>query len=235
MPQPPQLFVSDWVLTSQPSAALPLQLAYPGLQATLHAPETQDGVLWLPLQTIPHVPQLFASVMVLTQAIPHTAWPPPLHAVVNCWHAPDPSHWKAVHVFPLQRLEPQLVPAGWPVHGLAAQTPEEQNPLWQPELVEQEVPFAVPHVPAMHGLPLAQAVPQEPQLEGSVAVLSQNVPHIVPLVAQASVSPACCIRYSTSMFASAPVLAAQVEPVRRIDCRVAPAAKLITMAPLSDQ
>jgi hypothetical protein len=45
MPQPPQLFVSDWVLTSQPSAALPLQLAYPGLQATLHAPETQDGVL----------------------------------------------------------------------------------------------------------------------------------------------------------------------------------------------
>jgi len=234
MPQPPQLFASDWVLTSQPSAALPLQLAYPAAQeATLQAPETQDGVSWLLLQTVPHAPQLFTSFEVSTQAVPHTSRPPPAHEVVDCWHTPDPSHWKTVQDFPLQEVEPQVVPAGWPMHGLTAQTPDEQNPLWQLELDVQEVPFAVPHVPETHGSPLAQAVPQLPQLDGSRLVVSQYVPQSAP-EPQVSVSPAA-ILYSTSRFASAPVFAAQVEPVRRIDCRVAPAAKLIAMGPESDQ
>jgi hypothetical protein len=54
-------------------------------------------------------------------------------------------------------------------------------------------------------------------------------------VGQVSVSPAAIILYSTSMFASAPVFDAQVEPMRRVDCRVAPAANVITMGPESDQ
>ena len=118
-----------------------------------------------------------------------------------------------------------------PAHVVHA--PLVQTPLWQPVPVVQAAPFEPPQVPPVHANPLPQAVPHPPQLEGSVVVVSQNVPQSVPV--QVSVSPAACILYSTSRFASAPVFVAQVEPVRRIDWRVAPAAKLIAMGPLSDQ
>ena len=77
--------------------------------------------------------------------------------------------------------------------------------------------------PLEHGVPLAQAVPQEPQLEGSDFVSSQMVPQRVPV--QVTVSPGAPILYSTSRFASAPVLVAQVEPTWRIAESDAPAAK----------
>lgn len=111
-----------------------------------------------------------------------------------------------------------------------------QNPLAQlaPEVQGVPVPPGT-QAPLAHASPLGHAVPQAPQLDGSEAVLSQNVPQNVPVVAQVSVSPAAAILYSTRRFASAPVFAAQVEPVRRMDWRVAPPAKVITMGPLSDQ
>ena len=74
-------------------------------------------------------------------------------------------------------------------------------------------------MPDAHAEPAWQATPQPPQLEGSVAVVSQKLPHIVP--EQVSVSPAACILYSIRRLASAPVFAAQVEPVRSEACSVA--------------
>jgi hypothetical protein len=92
---------------------------------------------------------------------------------------------------------------------------------------------AAGQAPLVQAAPLGQAVPQLPQLEGSAAVVVQNPLQEVP--EQASVSPAACILYSTSRFASAPVFEAQVEPVRREACSTSPAAKVMTMAPVSDQ
>jgi hypothetical protein len=114
------------------------------------------------------------------------------------------------------------------------QTPELQTPLWQPVPVVQDDPIAPAQALPVHANPLAQALPQAPQFAGSAVVVSQNVPQSVP-EPQVSVSPAAPILYSTSRFASAPVFEAQVEPVRRIDWRVAPAAKVISIGPVSDQ
>jgi hypothetical protein len=69
-----------------------------------------------------------------------------------------------------------------------------------------------PHVLFVHGVPLGQAVPQEPQFETSEVRVVQMPPQAVPR--QESVSVLDCILYSTSKFASAPTLEEQVDPVR---------------------
>ena len=129
----------------------------------------------------------------------------------------------------VQVLPHNVCPAAQALH-----TPPTQLPLWQfvPEVQADPFP-ALTQAPLTHADALGQAFPQAPQLAGSEPVVSQYVPHSVPV--QASVSPAAVILYSTSRFASAPVFDAQVEPVRRRDWRVAPAAKVSTMGPLSDQ
>jgi hypothetical protein len=101
------------------------------------------------------------------------------------------------------------------------------------EVVQEIVPPPEPQVPPAQGTPLAQVVPQLPQLEGSEEDVVQKPPHDVP--GQESVSPEACILYSTSKFASAPVFEAHVEPVRKEACRTSPAANVITIAPVSDQ
>lgn len=140
--------------------------------------------------------------------------PPPQYPL---WQAPDetqadPTGERAVHVPPAQ-----------------------DRPDWQSPLDVHEPPLPLPptQAPLTHAVAVPQFFPHAPQLDGSEVVVSQNVPHSVPV--QVSVSPAAVILYSTSRFASAPVFEAQVEPVRKMDCRVAPAAKVITIGPLSDQ
>ena len=64
-------------------------------------------------------------------------------------------------------------------------------------------------------------------------VFVQKVPHSVP--GQVSLSPAACILYSTSRFASAPAVEVHVDPVRSNACRVDPAANVNVIGPLSDQ
>src|SRR6185312_12662538 len=67
VPQPPQLLLSLMVLTSQPSATVPLQLAKPVLQpATVQLPTEQPAV---PLGTKhwwPQLPQSLGLVSMLT-------------------------------------------------------------------------------------------------------------------------------------------------------------------------
>ena len=66
-PQPPQLFTSLVVLTSQPSVRrLPLQSAKPALQVPVHALPEHTGVAMLfDEQAIPQPPQLVELVVVL--------------------------------------------------------------------------------------------------------------------------------------------------------------------------
>jgi hypothetical protein len=72
IPQPPQLFGSVFMLTSQPLAVLPSQLAKPPLQEAIwHLPLAHTAVALGRAQTLPQLPQLFGSVLVLMQIEPH--------------------------------------------------------------------------------------------------------------------------------------------------------------------
>jgi hypothetical protein len=62
-PQPPQWVAVVFVLTSQPSAALLLQLPKPELQAMAQLPLLQDGVPLVELQATPQAPQWAGSVL----------------------------------------------------------------------------------------------------------------------------------------------------------------------------
>ncbi|MDB6109807.1 MAG: hypothetical protein JWR69_1557, partial [Pedosphaera sp.] len=67
MPQPPQLLALVAMLVSQPSVCLlPLQSAKPEAQAPLQTPLLQVGVMWLVEQTVPQLPQLAGSELMLT-------------------------------------------------------------------------------------------------------------------------------------------------------------------------
>jgi hypothetical protein len=148
---------------------------------------------------------------------------PEVHLVLHC-----PQLFGSVMVFvqvPLHDVCPDA-------HAL--QTPETQTPLWQVEPDAHELPFAAPvQAPLVQGCPVAHAVPQLPQFDGSEDGVTQMPEHNVP--EHESVSPAACILYSTSKLASAPVFEVQLDPVRNDACKVAPAAKVRTMGPLSDQ
>jgi hypothetical protein len=63
LPQVPQLATLVAMLTSQPSATVPLQLANPAAQLpTAHWPEVHAGAACGTEQTLPHVPQLAGSL-----------------------------------------------------------------------------------------------------------------------------------------------------------------------------
>ena len=157
-------------------------------------------------------------------------------------------HWLATQLEPAAQVvphAPQLlgsvaVLVQVPLHDTcpgahALQAPPEQFPLWQVEPVVHALPAGAPaQALLVHGCPGAHALPQPPQLEGSEVVVSQYPAHSVP-APQVSVSPAACILYSTRRLASAPVFEGHVEPVRSDAVRVAPAANVMTIGPLSDQ
>src|SRR5262249_2790788 len=65
VPQAPQFEMLVWRFTSQPSAAIPLQLAKPGLQlATAQLPATQLAVALGTEQTSPQAPQFVTLVSI---------------------------------------------------------------------------------------------------------------------------------------------------------------------------
>src|SRR6266566_3277080 len=76
MSQAPQLFGSDLVSTSHPSAGLRLQSANPGLQlAILHCPLTQVAEALGRLHALPHFPQFLTSFSKSThEPAQHTSW-----------------------------------------------------------------------------------------------------------------------------------------------------------------
>jgi hypothetical protein len=114
------------------------------------------------------------------------------------------------------------------------QTPALQTPLWQVVPEVHAVPVGAPvQMPLVHGCPAPQASAQLPQFDGSELVVSQMWLQSVP--GHVSVSPSDCMRYSISRLTSAPMAETQDEPLRNEACSVAPAAKVRTIGPLSDQ
>ena len=90
-PHAPQLRL-ELSCVSQPLVTLPSQFPQPGAQASTHAPAAQLGVAWFVLQTVPQLPQLFTSVLVLTSqpsfTPPLQSAKPALHEPI--WHVPVP-------------------------------------------------------------------------------------------------------------------------------------------------
>jgi len=214
LPQAPQLLGSLVVLEQAPlHRTCPVgQLPPPEAQIPL-IQTSPDGQTW------PHAPQLFGSLVVLVQVPLHRTCPvgqlPPLVAQTPLVQtSPDGQTWPHAPQF----FGSLVVLVQVPLHRTC--------PVGQ-------VPPPVLQVPLVQGIPVGQAVPQVPQLEGSEVDVVQMPAHNVPL--HVLVSPEVCILYSTSRLASAPVFEAQLEPVRSEACRVAPAAKVNTMGPLSDQ
>ena len=139
-PQPPQLFTSLVVLTSQPSVRrLPLQSAKPALQVPVHALPEHTGVAMLfDEQAMPQPPQLVVLVVVLT-------------------HTPE----QLVGVVPEQTQVPvvsQVPPVG------VVQVPVVRGPTLQTEVVPEHtrVPVcAQPPVPAEVHAPEATHTPPQ--------------------------------------------------------------------------
>jgi hypothetical protein len=237
----------------------PLMQLCPGAHAKQAAPPVPQAVELGVVQVFPlqqPVGHDVASQVGGAVHEPFTQLCPAAHATQATPAVPQALAVDAVQVFPLQQPvgqdtalqdpealhEPftQLCPGA---HARQTAPPVPQAlklggvqvpPLQQPvghDVASQLLPE--PQVPLAHGTPLAQALPQLPQLEGSDEEVVQMPPHDVP--EQESVSPEACILYSTSRFASAPVVEAHVEPVRSEACNVEPAAKVNTMGPLSDQ
>jgi hypothetical protein len=84
----PQFALSDCSFTHE----VPHELR-PPVHATVHVPPEHT---WLPVQRLPHVPQLFGSVCVLVHA--------PLHAASPVGQ----THASAVQVWPAAQAMPQL-------------------------------------------------------------------------------------------------------------------------------
>jgi hypothetical protein len=214
--QPPQLLGSLLVLISQPSVALRLQSAKPGLQDSKQLPCAQVGVALLLEQATLQAPQLLGSVCSFTHVVPHNVCPG--------------GHGARF----MQELARQKETPGWQTKPQAPQLLLSLCVFVQAPLQSTWPPVQpVGQAPLVQAWPLGQAVPQEPQFEGSALVVVQNPLQEVP--EQASVSPWACILYSTSRLASAPVFEAQVEPVRREAWSTSPALNVMTMAPVSDQ
>jgi len=180
MPHAPQLPGDVVMLTSQPSATVPLQFAKPGLQAaTVQPPAEQPAVPFATTHALPQAPQLEGDVLVFTSQPslasplqlpkpglqPATVHAPPAHPATPLGIEQTPpqipqlvgevlvfvSHPSAAR--PLQFPKPGLQPAT--VHVLATQP---------------AVPFATEHTE-----------PQPPQLVGDVAVFTSQPSPTSPL------------------------------------------------------
>jgi hypothetical protein len=151
VPHAPQFAAADDRSTSQPFDASSSQLPNPAEHVSTHDPLVQLAVPFVPVgQTLPQLPQLFASKFTLmqvppqffvgySQEIPQT---PSVHDSVVPHALPHIPQWLLL-VFVSTHTPPQRV---WPVgHGAL-------------------------HLPSLHtSLPL-QALPQEPQLLALVCV-----------------------------------------------------------------
>ena len=152
LPQPPQFAGSVDVSTSQPFEARPSQFAKGAVHVGMeHADETQVSVPPLVLHALPQPPQLFGSVAVFTHVLPQRLGNEAL------LHA-------ATHVEPLHAVDPPLGAAGHVAHtpgaGPQSKVPEGHDP----------------HVPPPQVAPLGHALPQAPQLFGSVVVFTHVLP-----------------------------------------------------------
>jgi hypothetical protein len=168
------------VLTSQPLASTPSQLAKPAPQAPrVQRPATQLAAALANWQLLPHTPQLVTLVEVLTSqpltALPSQLPKPELQAArVHAPAAQPATALVRVHTVP-QAL--QWLASFW----RSRQTPE--------QLVVGDAHDAV-HMPPEHTVPAPQTLPQAPQLALSVWSARQVPVHAVWPVGQAQLPAA---------------------------------------------
>jgi len=168
LPQPPQFFTSASVGVSHPSAALPLQSAWPALHVTTHAAFVQATALVnAEPQTLPHVPQLLVAVRLASQpSLPSLSQSanPELHTRV---HTPL-LHVVASAFVPTHPLPqpPQFFGSDAAVfvsHPFAGSSSQSSKP---------GLHVVMTHLPALHApgpLSFAHTFPQPPQFEASVS------------------------------------------------------------------
>jgi hypothetical protein len=133
VPQAPQWLVLVVVVTSQPLAPLPSQLARPALHTGTHTPEEHE-VLLAPVveQTVPHAPQLLVSVESARQMPPQLL-------------CPDVQpHTPAVHTPP--EGEVQLVPLLALVQAVGPDTVVGALHTWQPAAVVSPLLWQTPPI-----------------------------------------------------------------------------------------
>jgi hypothetical protein len=184
--QAPQLAASVLVLTSQPLAALPSQLALPGLQLEIpHWPPLQRAPPPATVQTLPQVPQFWALLLVMVSQ--------PLAALLS--QLPKPGlHAVILQALPWQAAVPLVTaPQAWPQAPQFAMLVVTLTSQPSPLLLLQSRKSALQvkeHAAARQAaLALAtsrQVVPQAPQFVASVAVFTQAEPQAVRPVVQVS-------------------------------------------------
>lgn len=203
VPQAPQLVTVVAVLTSQPSAATPLQSAKPGVHAKPHTPAPHvRAALGTDGHARPHAMQLSGSVLRLTQLPEQSVSPAPqvttqvreehtcpegqivpqapqlLLSLARSRHTPEQLACPVGHTS-VQALDTQLCPAGHAVVHV---------PQWLRSLVRSK--HAVPHAlrPAVqlvtqadpeHTWPEGHTVPHAPQLFRSLVRLTHDEPQAV--------------------------------------------------------
>src|SRR5204862_374760 len=124
MLQAPQFFGSERTSSSHPLARLPSQLSYPMLHESVHAPAMHAATaFWpIPMQTLPHAPQLLRSVASFTSqpllAFPSQSSKPctqPADAHAPFWHAGTVLFFGAHFTpHPPQLARSPLVSMHWP-------------------------------------------------------------------------------------------------------------------------
>ena len=139
VPHPPQLPLSACVLTSQPFAALPSQLAKPALHAPMtHVPVEHVAPALGNSHLMPHPPQLFTSLLCVAVSQPFDA-------------TPSQSPYPVLHAPTTQLLAEQAL-----TDTLGSAHPFEQPPQWLssvvsltqlPEQFVRPAPHDVVHVP----------------------------------------------------------------------------------------
>ena len=184
MPQAPQLFRSVCVLTSQPSLAMPLQSAKPGLQIP---PQTPLVHVTVPLgkagQTLPQLPQLLGSVCTLVHPLGQQICP--LEQALE----PLQEHEPFIQVSPELQGGEQVIATQVPPEQVC---PEAQTCPQLPQLLESVCRLTHPigdaqqvwpleqapeplqeHEPFIQTSPTRQVFPQVPQLKKSLCVSAQ--------------------------------------------------------------
>jgi hypothetical protein len=173
VPQPPQLLADVRVLTSQPSAALPLQSAKPSLHTTPHAPSPHDAVALARVgHAAPQAPQLLVDARVSTSQ-PSSA---------RLLQSAKPASHATPHAPRAQVAAPLAGVAQSALH--APQCAVETRVSTSHPSSVRELQSAKPgahatvHAPAAHAgvalAPAGHAAPQAPQLDAEVRVSTSH-------------------------------------------------------------
>jgi len=172
-PQPPQLLTLEPVSTSQPSAGLPLQSRQvPMHERTPHAPPLQVGLACGRLQAVPQAPQLFTLVLMSTSQ-PSGCVPLQLRAVPMQLPTSQVPLLQASLALGRSQMVPH-VPQLFTLVLVLTSQPSAWSPLQFFVVPMQLLTSQTLLTQVSLALGKLQTVPQRPQFETSVALLTSQ-------------------------------------------------------------